>query len=214
MNTKSWARRAWLGAAALAAMGLAGRSQAAGVGNPSYLYIDVTITNNLSVSVSGAAKSTQAVTWAGEAALTAPSTATVTNDSGYISERWELTTAANSVAEADGSAGWTIGSSAAADQVKLQATLGSASAAAGSGTCAGATWGDAIIAPTLLNGTQTVYSSTVLADTSMGAGYQPDNLATGRMNAGSQRALCWKMTMPTSTSLTSKQIVPIVVTAF
>jgi hypothetical protein len=34
------------------------------------------------------------------------------------------------------------------------------------------------------------------------------------MNAGSSRALCWKMTMPTSTSFTGTQVVPIIVTAF
>ena len=34
------------------------------------------------------------------------------------------------------------------------------------------------------------------------------------MNAGSQRQLCWQLTMPTSTSFTNAQIVPVVVTAF
>jgi len=48
----------------------------------------------------------------------------------------------------------------------------------------------------------------------MGAGYQPDNTSTGRMNAGSSRALCWKLSMPTSTSFTNVQIVPVIVTAF
>jgi len=202
----------WLGAAMFAVLGLAGRSQAAPT--PGYLYIDVTITNNMSVTVIGAAKSTQTVTWAGETALTAPSTATVTNSTSYFAERWELTTTANAADATDGSAGWAIASSAGADQVKLQATFGSASAPSGAGTCAGAAWQNSLTAPTLLSSTQQVYTASVLSDSTMGATYQPDNTSTGRMNPGSSRALCWKMTMPTSTSLSNQQIVPIVVTAF
>ena len=49
MKTKT--KIAWLGAALLA-LAWAGKAQAAGVGNPSYLNIDVTISASLSVSPS------------------------------------------------------------------------------------------------------------------------------------------------------------------
>ena len=101
----------WLGAAALLLGLTAVSAQAA---NPSaYLNIDVTITNNVSVSVNGTQSSTQTVTWSGQTTLTAASTATIANDSGYLSERWELTTTANSWDSATGAAGWTIGATQA-----------------------------------------------------------------------------------------------------
>ncbi|MDE2144075.1 MAG: hypothetical protein KGJ84_16825, partial [Elusimicrobia bacterium] len=68
-----------LGLAVLATLAVlaAGRADAVGVGNPSYLNIDVTIANNLSVSVSNVRTSsmTTAFTTAG-AAIQAASTAT------------------------------------------------------------------------------------------------------------------------------------------
>jgi len=214
---KTKTKTKWLATAMIAAAAMAaGRAEAA-VGTPSYLNIDVTIASNLSVSVIGAKVSSQApvASWDGtQSFFTAPSTAVVTNDTGYIAERWELTTTANSIDKNDSSAGWTIGSSVGADQVKLQAAFGSASAPAGAGTCGGVAWQNSLTAPTLLSSTQQVYTATVLSDSTMGAGYQPDNTSTGRMNAGSSRALCWKLSMPTSTSFTNEQIVPIVVTAF
>jgi hypothetical protein len=187
-----------------------------GVGNPSYLYIDVTITNNLSVSVSNANKSTQTITWNGETALFATSTATVTNDSGFISEKWELTTTPTSWDSASGSAGWTIGATPSVDQVMLQAVFGASGIA--NASCTGATlFGNMTVAPALTFGTQTQFTQTVLADSIVGAGglgVRPENAGTSKLNAGSFRALCWKMSMPTSTSLTGTQVVPIVVTAF
>ena len=205
----------WLGVVALVGLAAA-RAQAVGVGTPSYLNIDVTITNNLSVSVIGVHSATQTATWAGEAALTADSTATVTNDSGYVSERWELTTTANSWDSTSGAAGWAIGTSAASDQVKLQAVFGASGIAANS--CSGSSlFGDNNVAPALTNGVQTAYTQSVLADSIVGSGSlaaRPDNASNNRMLAGRERALCWKLTMPTSTSFTGHQIVPIVVTAF
>jgi hypothetical protein len=202
---------------ALALLGLtAASARAAGVGNPSYLLIDVTITNNLSVSVSGFNKSTQTITWNGEATLAATSTATVTNDAGYVSERWELTTTPTSWDSVSGATGWVIGATQAADQVKLQAVFGASGIA--NSACTGATlFGDSTVAPALLNGVQTQYTQTVLADSIVGAGgvvARPDNAGTNRMLAGRERALCWQMTMPTSTSFVGTQVVPIVVTAF
>jgi hypothetical protein len=203
--------------AAVALLGLSAVSaQAVGVGNPSYLFIDVTITNNLSVSVSNANKSTQTITWNGETALFATSTATVTNDTGFIAEKWELTTTPTSWDSASGAAGWTIGATPSVDQVMLQAVFGASGIA--NASCTGATlFGNMTVAPALTNGTQTQFTQTVLADSIVGAGglgVRPDNSGTNEMNAGSFRALCWKMSMPTSTSLTGTQVVPIIVTAF
>ncbi|MDE2509714.1 MAG: hypothetical protein KGL74_01210 [Elusimicrobia bacterium] len=194
---------------------LATRADAAGVGNPSYLNIDVTIANNLSVSVSNVRTSsmTTAFTTAG-AAIQAASTATVTNDSGYLAERWELSAPASAFDSPTGAAGWTIGTVSGVDTVKLQAVFGAAGTA--NAACSGATFGSSTIAPALTSATQTPYTTTILADSALG-GYpaaQPDSLTTLKMNAGSSRALCWQLTLPTSTSFTGTQVVPIIVTAF
>src|SRR6185295_15226335 len=113
-----------LGAIALTLALFAGKAEAA-VGNPAYLNIDVTIANNLSVSVIGVKSSTvtQAFTTAG-ASVQAPSTATVTNDTGYLAERWELSSTASSWDSLTGTAGWTIGTTAGTDTVVVKAVFG------------------------------------------------------------------------------------------
>jgi hypothetical protein len=213
---KTKTKMKWLGAIAVLTSALcAGKAEAAGVGNPSYLNIDVTIANTLSVSVSGVRVSsmTQAFTSAG-ASVQAASTATVTNDTGYLAERWELSAPANSFDSPTGAAGWAIGTTAGTDIVKVQAVFGAAGTA--NGACSGATFGSAVIAPALTSATQTPYTTAILADSALG-GYpaaQPDSLTTLKMDAGSSRALCWQLTFPTSTSFTGIQVVPIIVTAF
>ncbi|MBI3564732.1 MAG: hypothetical protein HY079_06010 [Elusimicrobia bacterium] len=202
----------WLGAALLAVAALGVKAQAAGVGSPSYLNIDVTISNNLSVSVSSVRTSSYAATFDGTASFqVAGATTAVVNDSGYIAERWELTAPASSFDSATGSAGWSIATTAGVDAVKLQAVF----IANGQASCATANFADPNVAPALTSATQTPYTATVLADTSLGgAASQPDNTSTNRMSASSSRALCWKLTYPTSTSYTGVQVVPVVVTAF
>ncbi|MFI5344816.1 MAG: hypothetical protein ACHQ51_00430 [Elusimicrobiota bacterium] len=198
----------------LASALIAGRAEAA-AGTPSYLNIDVTIANNLSVSVSNVRTSsmTQAFTTAG-GVVQAASTATVTNDTGYLAERWELSAPANSFDSPTGAAGWSIAASNGVDAVKLQAVFGAATTL--NTSCAIASFSSAVIAPALTSATQTPYTTTILADSALG-GYpaaQPDNTSTLKMNAGSSRALCWQLTFPTSTSFTGTQVVPIIVTAF
>ena len=203
----------WSGAALLALMGLTA-GWAAAATPTSQLNIEVTITNNLSVKVDNVQTSSQTVgPWSGVATIVAATTATVKNDSTYVSSRWELTTLANSFDKTTAAAGWTIASSVGADQVKLQAVFGAPGLA--SAGCSGANWADTTIAPALTNGVNTQYTQIVLADTLLGgATAKPDNASTNVMNAGSTRPLCWKLTMPTSTSFTGSQIVPVVVTAF
>ena len=105
-TTKSWAALA--GLLVLAGWGLT--ASAAGVGNPSYLNIDVTITSSLSVAVDNANTSTYTVTWSGtpNQAIAAPSTATVTNDTGILSESWKLSTNANSMDTTGAGQQWTL----------------------------------------------------------------------------------------------------------
>jgi hypothetical protein len=209
MNTKT----KWLGAAVLALMGLAAGRAEAGQGTSSYLYIDVTITNTLSVSVNSVGASSQAVTWTGASALAATSIATVTNDTGYLAERWELKTTAFSADSTNGATGWTIAGSPGVETVEVQAVFVSA-AATSCPLTTGSEWANVSIAPAL-SVAQTAYTSALLADTGFsGANAQPDNLATSRLNAGSSRGLCWKLSMPTSTGLSDAQIVPVIVTAF
>ena len=180
--------------------------------NPSYLNIDVAITANISVAVNTVASSTQSFTWSGAATQTAASSATVKNDSLFFGSQWKLSTTANSWDSTTGAAGWTIAGSAAADQLKLQAVFGPSGF---SGACTSGSFGNATVAPALSSTTPITYTASVLGDTTgLGAGASPDNTSTNIMNSGSDRALCWKMTMPTSTSLSGTQVVPIVVTAF
>ena len=95
MNKKM---KTWQGAALLALLGLAG--QAGATNTSSYLNIDVTFNTALSVAVDAVNSSTYTVPWTGavNAALVSPTSATVTNDSGGITERWKLFTNQNSLA--------------------------------------------------------------------------------------------------------------------
>jgi hypothetical protein len=202
----------WFGAALVALMSLAVGRAEAGVGNPSYLYIDVTITNTLSVSVNTLNASTAAVTWSGAGSLGATAVATVKNDTGYMAERWELATSAYSADSTNGATGWTTGGAAGIETVEVQAVF--VSALGGCPALAASEWNNALISPALTVAPQ-AYTASLFADTSLGgASAQPDNLVTNKMNNASQRGLCWKLSMPTSTALTNPQIVPVVVTAF
>ena len=214
MKTKT--KIAWLGAALLA-LAWTGRAQAAGVGTPSYLNIDVTISASLSVSVTGAKVSSQAVTWTGQSLLAAASTATVKNDTGLLSEKWQLSTTANAADATNGAAGWTIAGSTtglAADNVAVQAVFGSShTALAGCPATSGTEWNNTAVAPPLTTAPAT-YTNTLYADAALttNGSYQPD-AAIGTMYANSQRALCWRLAMPPSTSLTNQQIIAVIVTA-
>jgi hypothetical protein len=200
----------WLAALALGLTAMtAGRAEAA---NPSYLNIDVTITANVSVAVNTVASSTQSFTWSGAATQVSATSATVTNDSAFFASQWKLSSTPSSWDGTTWAAGWAIAGSAGADQLKLQAVLGPSGF---SGSCNSGSFGNSTVAPALSNTTPITYTAAVLGDTTgLGAGASPDNTSTNKMNAGSSRALCWQMTMPTSTSLSGTQVVPIVVTAF
>ena len=210
MNTNMKPGKKRLGAlAAAVAMLAAGRAHAA---NPSYLNIDVQITANVSVAINTVASSSQSFSWTGLTTQTATSSATITNESGYFASQWKLSSTANAWDSVSGAAGWAIAGSAGADQLELQAVIGPSGF---SGACTSGSFGNATVAPALTSTTPITYTSAVPGDTTgLGAGASPDNASTNKMNAGSSRALCWKMTMPTSTSFTGTQVVPIVVTAF
>ena len=215
MDTKK--KTGWLAAGLIAAaVGLAGRAQA-GVGSPSYLNIDVTINATKSVSVDSLRTSSDAVSWDGSNPLIVPtSTAAVKNDSGILSESWALSTLGHSEDATNGANGWTIAASSSSlpvDNVAVQAVFGSSSTTAGNCPATGATeWNNSATAPVLTTTPQT-YSQTLFADSSLATNgsYQPDTGTT--MYAGSQRVLCWRLAMPTSTTLSNEQIVPIIVTA-
>ena len=212
-TTKAWA--ALLGLLVLAGWGL--KAEAAGVGNPSYLNIDVTITSSLSVAVDNANTSTYTVTWSGvpNQPIAAPSTATVRNDTGILSESWKLSTNANSMDTTGAGQQWALASSTSsvgADQYAVQAVFGSSHTA----TCSSlGEWVNSTIAPPLSAASPVTYTSTVLAATSLNSNgsYAPDQ-ASGLMYANSQRALCWRAIMPASTSTQNKQNIQVVVTAF
>ena len=220
-NKTKWAA---LGAALLGITTLwTGTAEAAQ--NPAYLNIDVTITANLSVSVNGSGSSTHTATWntaTSNAELVSAASATVTNDSGGQTEKWALSSNANSLDTTGGAETWALGSSSSsvgADQFSLQAVFGSSNTAAGASCvpAAHATWNDSATAP-LITTTPQQYTSTRFAATFLNndGTHQPDFTAggaDGRMSSTSQRALCWRVITPLTTSTVHQQNVQLIVTA-
>ena len=203
-------------AAALLIALAAGRARAA---NPAQLNINVTITQNLSVAVNSAATSTNTVNWntgTANAKLVQTTTSTVLNDSGGQTERWQLSTNAQSM-QTTGSDFWTLSvdsSTVGAEQFALQAVFGSSNTV----TCptgASADWDQATAAE--ITTTPEFYTSARFADASLNAGGgtpNPDVAGNGRMNAGSFRALCWRVVTPASTVASATQNIQLTVTAF
>ena len=216
-------KKGWLGLA-LAVIGTvmgAGSAQAVAT-TTAYLNIDVTITAALSVKVDNQASSTYTVTWSGtpnqQFASDSLSSATVTNDTGILSEKWFLATNANSINTAGGAGTWAVSASSTVigpDAFALQAVFGSSNTAAGGclATNAG-TWDNTTAAP-LLSATQALYTNTRYVGstlTNLGGSPLPD-VASGTMYAGNKRALCWRVIMPDTTSTTQQQNLQILVTA-
>ena len=201
MRTTRWK---WSGAALLALAALCGRAEA-GVGSPSYLNIDVTVSASKSVSVSGAASSTDTTTsWTGtpNQAVAPTSTVTVQNDSGVLTEGWQLSTNANSLStSAQTWARATSTSSVGADQFAVQAVFGSSNTT----TCASASWTDGAIAPPLTTSGVSYTSGGTFADSALNSNgrFNPDAsnnlLAYNAATGAGQRALCWRVIMPAST---------------
>ena len=191
--------------------------------NPAKVNIDVSITAALSVSVDGVASSTRTHSWSGtpnQAFDNSASSITVLNDTGILTESWALSTPANTSA-ASGATWARVGSTTAvpADSYAAQAVFGSSNtAASGAGGCgdatAGVTWANGTIAPPLTTSPVT-YTSTVFAAAQLNnAGGSPaPDLAAGSMYAGNKRALCYRIIMPASTSVTTTQNVQVIVTA-
>jgi hypothetical protein len=223
-------QKKWMGrTAALAAVLTGAGLQAAKAANPAKLDIEVLVTSNLSVSVDGVAESTVTVTWdaANPSAdlVNNTSSATVKNDSGAQTEKWQLSTLASSIDQGTNGS-WSLATSTApslpgADQFALQAVFGSTSTTA-SGCPAGsaADWNAGYAAP--LTTTVQTYTSTLFADPTLdvsGASSNPDNPAitstgnNGDMLAGDSRALCWRIIAPSSISTVDDQTVQLVVTA-
>ncbi len=210
---KTW----WTGLAAATLLGLAGKAQAVPT-NPAVLSIDVTVTASLSVTVNGAGASTEAVTFSGtpNELLTQASTTTVTNNTGVLSEIWKLSTDAQSM-DQTASSPWTLQTSSVTvgqDAYALQAVFGSSNTVAAGCPAATATdWNPPSAA--LLTTTPLQYTSSVFGDSTLNnnGSYQPDNLVSGEMFAGSSRALCWRIVAPASVTTTDTQEIRIVVTA-
>ena len=215
MKTKT-TRWKWLGAAVLMSV-LGIKAQAAGVGSPSYLNIDVTISASKSVSVIGAQSSTDTTTtWTGQTNTLAPSTVAVRNDSGIISEGWQLSTNANSLTTGVAWARQSSSSALTADQFAVQAVFASSNTS----SCASMSVNSGTIAPPLTTVAQQYTNGGLYADTALGAGgANPDsgnNLFAYNAGTGAgQRALCWRVIFPPSTTATSGTIenIQVIVTA-
>lgn len=188
------------------------------------IVIDVTVNANLSVSIDGSGSSTHTVlVTPGAGPVVSPATATVTNDSVGMTEKWKLSTddAYDTVL---GGAGWELVTSTSGagapdiDQFALQALFISSKAAAGDCSAAlpASAWDQAYAAP--LTSTPQTYSSTLYSDlTDIGGSVGlPDKTAggsDGNMKRGSSRGLCWRIVPPASVNSVHDQIITIVVTA-
>jgi len=211
-----------LWAAVAAFLTLAGLGATAGAATSANVNISVTITAAMSVSVDQVASSTRSHTWSGtpnQIFDNTTSSITVLNNSGILTEKWALSTNANSI-NAGGTAWSRVSStsSVGADQFGVQAVFGSSNTAvSGAGSCADATattWNNGTIAPPLTTSpvtyTSTVFSSTQLTN---GGGSKDPDLATGEMYAGNKRVLCYRAVMPNSSSVTATQNIQVIVTA-
>jgi hypothetical protein len=210
-------------AAALALALLAGGAQAAS-NVTARLNIDVSITQNLSVAVNtvgGVTTSTQTVNWntgTANAQLVSPTTSTVLNDSGGQTERWQLSTNANSINTANNAEVWAVSTDSAAvgaNAFALQAVFGSSNTAPGNCPAAGSSdWNQD--SANELSAAQQTYTSALFADASLNAAGgtpNPDVAGSGRMRAGSFRALCWRVITPSSTDSVDTQNIQLTVTA-
>lgn len=191
--------------------------------------IDVTIAGALSVSVDAVHSSTRGAVWDASVPnqqLVSASSVTITNDSGGLTEKWALSTDAQSVNAAGGSAVWTLASSTSPalpgdDQFAVQAVFGSSNTAAGSCPGVGAqAWNEGFAQP--LTAVPVTYTSTVFADTldaamnAGGATAAPDVSSgphDGRVFASHKRALCWRVIAPYTSSTADTQNIQIIVTA-
>ena len=217
-------KKTWTAALLVAALGWLGAGEA-GATNPAYLNIDVAITANLSVAVNGTGSSTQTVTWntiTPNDLLVSAASATVTNDSGGQTEKWALSTNANSINTLGNPDVWTLdtttGTLPGSDEVAVQAVFGSSNTAAAGCPIDTATDWDQAFAPPLTTSPVT-YTSSVFADASLNNGGGTPNPdvtaggANGRMFAGSFRALCWRVITPSSTATADTQNVQVIITA-
>ena len=207
MKTKKMAK-VW--GLAMGLLAMAATAQAAT--NPARLNINVTITQNLSVLVNELAWNTANV----NERLVSPSSATVRNDSGAQTEKWQLSTNLNSI-PASGADVWAVSadsSAVGAEQFALQAVFGSSNTAAnGCPVFNSADWDEAYA--TEVTNSLVTYTNTVFAGASLtNAGGTPNpDTAAGRMIANSRRALCWRVITPASTVASATQNIQLTVTA-
>lgn len=189
--------------------------------NPAVLNIDVTVTASLSVNVNGYASSTATASgWSPtNTKLVSASSATVTNDSTGLTERWALSTDTTSIDQ--GTSGtWTLVTSTLStpgnDHFALQAVFGSTNTTVGG--CPNATSGDwNVAASTPISVDPQTYTDSTFADSTLsigGASANPDDSPNpGDMFAGDYRALCWRIDGPSGITQTDTQNIQIIVTA-
>ena len=211
MKTKMTWRKTALAALVV---GLFAEVAHAGVGTPSFLDIDVNITQTLSVAVNGVASSTVTVSYPnGGGAVVQTSTANVKNDTGGLTEKWALSTNANSIDTGGaGVAGsWALqsavnsSSTLTTNQFTVQAVFGSSKTIAlGCPAVAASEYGNGTVAPFLTAG-QTNYTAAVLADPNLNNNGTPNPDGTpnvGDITNNGQRALCFQVVTPPSTTAT------------
>jgi len=218
-------KTAWKKAALAVTLAVSGLSLAvsnARATSPAVLNLDVTITAAKSVTVNGVYSSTDSasVTWSGvaNASFTALSQSSVTvANNGVVTEGWELSTNPYTIdtSNVSGSSWAVIGSTLTLpgpNQVALQAVFGSSqTVAAGCPAVGSPDWNSSEAAP--VTGSVAQYTSALYADQSLNNNGTPNPDSGSNLYAASQRALCWKLIMPNSTSTQDNQNVQLIVTA-
>jgi hypothetical protein len=228
---------------ALAGLWTQQASAASVVTNPANEDLLVTFTANLSVKIDGIQYSTRTLGALNAGQTFVPvSSATVTNDSAGLTEKFQLTSADVStgavaplwtVAPATGSTGGgafcaaNVGdvSCPGADAYALQALFISSANAAGCPSNVTADWD---LFKSTVAAAPTTYLSSYFADTSAGFGNQnggtgnPDQtagaqngnmFAIGNPDGRGKRGLCVRLTMPASSASTGQHIVRLTITA-
>ena len=177
-----------IGATLLALCWLAPQAQA--TSSSATLNIAVTVISNLSVNVRSVVSSTDTTNWSSSI------------DQGVLGS-WTLATSLGAVGT---------------DSYAVQAVFGDSGTGLNGCPSSGAGDWSAAFAPVLTAGAPVTYTSTVFADTQLGAGntFKPDVFAgagDGRMLATSKRALCWRVKTPTTTSTIDAQTIMVIVSA-
>jgi len=210
-------RKMWTALGLLLALAMtAGKAQASG-GNPAYLDLKVTFTGAFSIAVDGNQSSTQAFNVTTNLQVVTAS-ATVTNDSSGLTEKWQLSVASVPGLGGDWAVKETTETTPGINEYALQAVFMSSAAANQACPIKTDTLWD--LTPSIVKGAMQTYISTLFADATDidGANGKPDE-NDGKMYATSvgaghgKRRLCARFYAPLGSSTVGEHVIRLTLTA-